>query len=93
MYYNTTNEEGDVLTKCREKALTQDDVILNVFKKVKDATPFEVWEAIYKTGVDYPITSIRRSINSLTNQDHIVKTNKKRDGKHGKPNYIWRYNG
>ena len=93
MFYNTTSEVGDVLTKCREKVQTQDDIILNVFKKLEQATPFEVWNHILGTGINYPITSIRRSVNSLTHQGYIKKTSRKKDGGFGKPNYIWRYNG
>ena len=93
-YYNTTSEIGKNLNKSWTKSVKQDDLILLVFARNKKAvfTPFEIQEILnseYEKA--YPITSIRRSINTLTEREALEKTSLKRKGAYGKSNYCWKY--
>jgi len=93
-FYNTTNEVGEKLEKSYLKTMKQDDIILLIFARNSHSifTPFEIQD-ILNTSYDkkYPITSIRRSINTLTEREALKKTSIKRKGNYGKANYCWKY--
>lgn len=91
-FYNTTNETGERLADYQHKAETQDEAILRVFRyadKVhpKGLTPSEAHEL---AGLKSPITSIRRAITNLTKDGKLQKTDDKREGPFGRPEYVWR---
>jgi predicted transcriptional regulator len=88
-YYNTTRETGDQLKVSWKKTENQDDQIMEYFRVHGEATPSEVWVNLMKTN-DTPITSVRRSITNLTSSNLLIKTDKKRDGIYGRPEYVWR---
>ena len=77
MYYNTTKLEGEDLKKEEKNAKTQDSKILWYFKlnnlgeawRIYGLTPWEV-HLHFK---QWPITSIRRSINTLSKNTYDVK--------------------
>lgn len=91
-FYNTTSLEGDALKVARRKAKNQDEIILGVFKKhyKYKLTPFDVNEALQGMLINYPITSIRRSINTLTKSGNLVKSEKAiRKCIYAAPNHVW----
>ena len=91
-YYNTTNLAGTKLKKEELKTLTQNTQILHVFRAddTLARTPFDVQKILKDNyDLDYPITSVRRSITNLTNDRYLVKTRAKSRGKYGKFNYTW----
>ena len=91
-YYNTTNLAGTKLKKAELQALSQNTQILHVFRgeETLARTPFDVQEILKdQYELDYPITSVRRSITNLTDDDFLVKTRAKSKGKYGKYNYMW----
>lgn len=91
-FYNTTSESGAALQQYRTKAHTQDDFILELFKKTGMAlTPSQVWKSLFDTS-RVPITSVRRSITNLTKQGLLKNTLKKRAGHFGRPEYEWQIN-
>ena len=59
------------------KAKNQDAKIIEIFEKLtgKWATPFHI-QSMYKasTGIDIPITSVRRSISNLTKEGKLLKS-------------------
>ena len=89
MFYNTTKEEGELLTKYKKSAVTQDEKILALFKKYPDNhfTPNEIWRAMF-TG-NTPLTSIRRAINTLTNKGFLTKLPEKQIEQYGRPTHKW----
>ena len=93
-YYNTTQERGQSLACNWAKTAKQDDLVLLIFATNKEAlfTPFEV-QTILRDDYEklFPITSIRRSINTLTEREALEKTTLKRKGRYGKSNYCWKY--
>jgi len=93
-YYNTTSLEGSELKHAWSKNATQDEVVLAVFLTNKTVvfTPHEI-QSILRDDYEklYPITSVRRSINTLTEREALIKTTTKRKGPWGASNYCWKY--
>ena len=95
MYYNTTQEVGVQLKANLEKANNQTYLTLAVFQTYPNdyLSADQVWrflmdnESIEK---HTPLTSIRRAITDLTNQERLVKTNKKVLGRAGRKTYTWK---
>lgn len=85
-YYNTTGEKGKTLDLFAQLAEDQDEAIYKVMLKMRSAAPSQVWKA---TPQEYLLTSVRRSLNTLTEQGKLVKTDKKKPGPYGRPEHIW----
>ena len=88
MFFNTTNETNPDLTEYRQKALNQDERVLELFRARIQAsyTPSEVLSAAFDRT---PITSVRRSMSNLTDEGRLVKTDGKREGIYGRPEHVW----
>jgi len=91
-FHNTTKESGQHLIQFEDKANAQDKMVLDFFKKHNafGFTPCECMDFLSLQGV--PITSIRRSISDLTKKNLLIKTNKKKIGRYGRPNFTWKFN-
>jgi hypothetical protein len=88
-YFNTTNATTGQLKKYKFLALSQNKRISRMFfNDMSEATPSEIWRAY--NDPDTPLTSIRRSINTLTKIGHIEKTSEKRIGMYGRHEHIWK---
>ena len=99
MYYNTNNESGKTLNESREKALTQDEMVLDYFKKhsALGATPervlrhFQIIETLSSNRwANTPITSVRRSFSNLKNKGLIEKSEDMIKGDYGKMIHLWK---
>jgi hypothetical protein len=95
MYYNTTNETGISLKTNFEKADNQTRLTLSVFQTYPNdnLSANDVWSFLIDNesiNEQTPLTSIRRAITDLTNQDRLVKTDKKVLGSAGRKTYTWR---
>ena len=88
-YYNTTRQEGKQLEVSWDKTKSQDDKVMEYFRAHGKATPSEVWIHFNENENNVPITSIRRSITNLTSYNMLSKTEKKREGVYGRPEYVW----
>ena len=95
MYYNTNNEAGDQLKESRSAAKTQDEIILDIFNTWRQSdglTPSEIEEIlIHHHDKNWPLTSIRRAISTLTDRGKLTKTNRLRGGKYNKNEHIWKF--
>ncbi len=93
MFYNTTVETGERLKPYAAAAKSQDDIILSFFtsKYNKEFTPEEVWN-LNATLHCAPITSIRRSITSLTSAEFLIKTGNRKISSLGRPAHTWTVN-
>ncbi len=93
MYFNTTNEQGESLKEALNKAMNQQDRIVEFFRSNKDRqlTPVEVADAIFDTRT--PLTSIRRAMTNASKNGLLVQTDKKKKGAYGRMNYCWKFNG
>ena len=88
-YYNTTRQKGKQLEVSWDKTKSQDDKVMEYFRAHGKATPSEVWIHFNENENNEPITSIRRSITNLTSYNMLSKTEKKREGVYGRPEYVW----
>ena len=88
-YYNTTRQEGKQLEVSWDKTKSQDDKVMEYFRAHGKATPSEVWIHFNENENNVPITSIRRSITNLTSSNLLSKTDNKKEGVYGRPEYIW----
>jgi hypothetical protein len=88
--YNTTGLSGAELRQREMRNGSQNRIILDFFKAHPNMlfTPFEVQR--YTGLIRTPITSVRRSITTLADLGHLVKTNTMREGEYGELNHTWR---
>ena len=70
-YYNTTNEVNPQLKMFHLKASSQDKHIIEMAQKLKVFSASKIFNQYPKK---IPITSVRRSLNTLMNEGLIEKT-------------------
>lgn len=86
MFFNTIRLRLNDLKKAIEGNQKQDEKILHFFQKNKGLhTPCEVWKHFQ----EYPLTSVRRAINTLTNKGLLIKSPIMQKGMYGRPNHQW----
>ena len=92
-FFNTINLEDDSLKEAIENCNNQEKNVLSLMKDNEGYTPCEVHD-LYTQRHDnsVPITSIRRAMTCLTKKGLLAKSTEKREGRFGKPNYIWQRN-
>ena len=86
-YYNTIEEVGTALTESKKKTRKQEDLIYSLFQKRNE--PLSPSMVLSQSGLNCPITSIRRAMTDLTNSGHIVKTDRQVRGMYNKPEHLW----
>ena len=96
MYHNSLNHEGEKLRSYEQKAMSQDERILFVVQFSSENwfgcfehgfTPSEINKIVLP---EAPITSVRRSMNTLTRQGKLIKTDETRMGPYNRPETVWR---
>jgi len=90
MYFNTLNEQGEDLRESRNKAIFQQDRVVDFLKANprSDFTPSQVHKLLFDTNT--PLTSVRRAMTTATSLGFIVQTGNKREGIYGKANFCWK---
>ncbi len=92
-FHNTINASGDTLVAHTITCKSQEERILAIFKEAHfRMTPFEVLEKYKKLYKEVPITSIRRAMSNLTEENKLIKLPCMKIEKYGKPNFEWVYN-
>jgi len=92
-FYNTTRLLGKELEAERIQAMKQEDLIETYFKEWPNAkTPCQVHSAFASSGFKWPLTSVRRAINTLTKNGILIKTKEQKTGLYGKKAYCWKRN-
>ncbi len=94
VYFDTTHLGQSEVIERTNKAITQNEIVLDLFKKHRKLTPqmcFEILLHQSKINANTPLTSIRRSISVLTKQEHLEKLEEKRIGSYGASEYFWQY--
>jgi hypothetical protein len=86
LYFNTTSLTGDDLTERRKRAAAQEDAVLALYRKHGQLGPWQAWEL---AGQQWPITSVRRAINTLTKRGALVKLPSYRMGPEGSKEHLW----
>ena len=93
MFHNSTNESGIKLQGYEQQAETQDQKVASFFELNPGEiwTPWEIQSVVFKPGT--PITSVRRSMNTLARAGILDKTEHlKETGSYGRRSYCWRLN-
>lgn len=85
-YWNTTALAGDDLASRRKRAAAQEAAVLDLYRVYKRLGPWQVFDLL---GKKWPITSIRRAINTLTGRKALVKLDTYRMGPEGAREHIW----
>ena len=86
-FYQTTNQTDSALKESNKKTRKQEDLIYSLF--VKCNRPLSPSMVLSQSGLNCPITSIRRAITDLTNLGRIVKTDRQVRGMYNKPEHLW----
>ena len=86
-FYQTIDQTGSALKESNKKASKQEDLIYSLF--VKCNQPLSPSMVLSQSGLNCPITSIRRAITDLTNSGRIVKTDRQVRGMYNKPEHLW----
>ena len=86
-FYETINQTDSALKESRKKTRKQEDLIYSLF--VKCNQPLSPSMVLSQSGMNCPITSIRRAITDLTNSGRIVKTDRQVKGMYGKAEHLW----
>lgn len=89
-YFNTTGLIGEELHAAVEAAVTQNDTVLAIYRNAfGPLSPSDVWAQCRHAGRDWPLTSIRRSICTLTVAHDLIKLGGQKIGIYGKPEHLW----
>jgi hypothetical protein len=90
VYFNTTQLCGDALASARRDARKQDVLVLSIMRgDCAPLTPSEVWRAGTEAGSDWLLTSVRRSMNTLTHEGLLRKMDAYKPGPYGRPERLW----
>lgn len=90
-YFNTTQINERQLELFTDKAKNQNNLILKLFKAFPDAKLSASDILVNGTLSDAPITSIRRSLNTLKKKLEIVEVGQK-EGLYGRPETTYSLN-
>lgn len=92
-YFNTNNLFGEELKAAEKITQSQDEMVLECYKKLSiPAGPSMIYKYLINTGKigkKTPITSLRRSITSLTKDGLLKKTEKRVMGDWGQKEHMW----
>lgn len=89
-YYDTTRLRAGELVAARSKARTQDVLVLAIMRNAVGMTPSMVWVRGRESGANWLLTSVRRSMNTLTREGVLVRTELTQQGPYGRPEGVWR---
>lgn len=92
-FYETTPLTGVQLRAAFARAEKQDALVLAVFRLVAPGSllaPSQVHAVGVANGARWLLTSVRRSISTLTRAGVLEKTGQQRMGPHGSPENFWR---
>lgn len=89
MYYNTNKLSGNDLKEATAKNLSQNQIVLAAFRKYPGAklSPDFIWQRVFNQSI--PITSVRRSLSTLTKAGRLRKTDSMSIGFYGAPVHRW----
>ena len=86
-FYETINQTDSALKESNKKASKQEDLIYSLF--VKCNQPLSPSMVLSQSGMNCPITSIRRAMTDLCKAGRIVKTDRQIKGMYGKAEHLW----
>jgi hypothetical protein len=91
VFFNTTGLRSRELAAAVAAAKCQDAAVLALFVTASGPmSPSQVREQCARMGRDWPVTSIRRSITTLSDRNLLVRTDDKVRGPYGAVEHLWR---
>lgn len=88
IFFNSIHLAGSELREATGQADIQNSRVLKIFDR--PMTPFEIHEEYEKLYPSCPLTSLRRSITTLTKRGLLEKMSLMKKEKYGKVNHYWR---
>ena len=88
-YFNTTALTADPLDVAQVAASKQNRSVLAIFRANGKLTPSQAWPLGLNFGYAWLLTSVRRSITTLTNAGELVKLEERRVGPYGRQETVW----
>jgi len=89
-FFNTIHLDGEELYDAVKNVVKQNERIYQLMKlSGKKYTPFEMHRVYEKFFAKTPVTSIRRAMTTLTNDNRLIKLDEMKAERYGKPNYLW----
>jgi Fe2+ or Zn2+ uptake regulation protein len=88
-YFRTTAPTATQHAARSAKATGQNVLILSFFQE-RSSEDFTAWE-VSRHFIQWPITSIRRSLHTLEKEGKVVRTGRQRDGGYGVENFTYQY--
>lgn len=89
MFYNTIHQTGEQLKENWANATRQERAIWAVFNRLPADVVLTPFEVLNLSGLNVPITSIRRAMTDLTKAGILEKTPIMKSGPYGKPSHSW----
>lgn len=91
-FYKTTPLDGLEMVEAIARAQHQDEMVLAVFRAAppRPRAPSEVEGLLRACDQSLLLTSVRRSITTLTNARLLVKTNSTAMGRYGSVEHLWK---
>lgn len=94
-FYNTVNFSGEQLKKEIARTLKQEKLILELFKanpSLKLSPTQVLYIFIKKYNLNPPLTSIRRGLTNLTDDEELTKLPEMIPGSYHLPEHLWMLN-
>lgn len=89
-YFNTTRLKGDELRAAIRQAEKQEAAVLVIYENaVRPLSPSQVWHLCWQAGKQWPVTSVRRAIHTLTDRELLCKTDQLVRGPYRMPEHLW----
>ncbi len=93
-FHDTTGLQPDELQSEEQKAKSQAQIILELFRKHPEMSASDVYRKYPHSDLfGPPITSIRRAISNLKKAGYLEITGKLKTGIYGKKEHIYKYKG
>jgi hypothetical protein len=91
VFYNTIQLTGPDLKSAKDQTGGQNERILQIFREKRKLTPLAAHRAYCSRFPEIPVTSVRRSINTLTGLNLLKMLDKSHQVKesYGKVNNVW----
>ena len=89
IYFNTVPIEGAELKEAQFKAGGQNEIIYDIYLTYPNIhiSPSDIFHYLSHR---WPLTSIRRSLTTLTKLGYLEKTGELKTGMYGRPENIWK---
>ena len=89
-FHNTISETGTTLANSEAKAQSQEEIILQHFKKIgRMQTAEQIHSSIF-ANTKTPLTSVRRALTNLSVAGELEKTNQQAEGSYGKKIFYYK---